>query len=208
MKIRTAQKQDCEEIAPLILSSGEITLSVMLGGVDRSLKQTLGFIKQAISQPEGQFGYNNHLVVTDPAGSIAAVGCCWGDTPKAGFRESTMESLIDYFGVLETMNVFECSQQVAKIIPGPQSDEMCLGHIAVNEVNKRQGVATMLLDHFSGYALTQNKRKLVLDVESTNVAALALYRHYGFNEIAYTVPDASATALGLTAHWHMQKVLS
>lgn len=208
MNIRTAQTTDSDAIAPLILSSGETTLSVMLGGKKRSSKQALDFIRQAISQPDGQFGYNNHLVVSDPEGAIAAVGCCWGDTPIAGFREATMASLINYFGVPGTMNVLECSQQVAKIIPGPKNDELCLGHIAVSEAYKRRGVATNLLDYFSRYALTQNKQKLVLDVESTNVAALALYRQYGFSDVAYTEPDDSAHAFGLTAHWHMQKNLT
>jgi ribosomal protein S18 acetylase RimI-like enzyme len=208
MNIRTATQQDSDVLATLILSSGETTLSVMLGGPECSSSQTLDFIKQAISQPDGQFGYKNHIVVTDSEGSIAAVGCCWRDTAKAGFRESTMASLIDYFGVLDTMNVLECSQQVAKIIPGPKSDELCLGHIAVSKAYQRQGVATQLLNHFSHYASTHNKRKLVLDVESTNVAAIALYRRYGFTEVAYSEPDESAAALGLTAHWHMQKELS
>jgi ribosomal protein S18 acetylase RimI-like enzyme len=208
MNIRTATKQDSDLIAPLVLSSGKTTLSVMLGGVERSSVQALDFLKQAISQPEGQFGYNNHLVVCDADDATLAVGCCWGDTPKAGFRESTMESLIDYFGVLETMNVLECSQQVAKIIPGPKSDELCLGHIAVGKKRRRQGVATKLLDYFSHYALTQNKHKLVLDVEATNIPALMFYRQYGFSEVARTEPDASAATLGLTAHWHMRKDLN
>lgn len=207
MVIETANQSHSQALLELVFSSGPRTLAAMLGGSAQGADTALKFLSSAISQPYGQFGYRHHTVIVDSNQSVVAAGCCWGQTPKPGFRQATMDSLIGHFGMLETMAVIERSLQVAKIIPGPQSDELCLGHIAVIQAFRRKGLASMLLEHFEAVAYKQAKAALVLDVEASNSNALSLYRDYGFTEVGYTEPDEQGQAIGLTAHWHMRKAL-
>lgn len=65
----------------------------------------------------------------------------------------------------------------------PAVDELQLLNITVAPAFRRQGYAHQLLDAACEFAHQNNLKKLLLEVRSSNIAALSLYRQYGFQEI-------------------------
>ena len=64
------------------------------------------------------------------------------------------------------------------------SDELHLANLAVRLECRRQGLAMRLLDELFRQARLRGTRMAWLEVRVTNEPAIALYRRYGFREVA------------------------
>lgn len=204
MHIRRAKLSDAQVCAGLIFDSGPNSLSAMFDVSEQHSARE--FLRFAFSHAYGQFGFTSHLVVEKSQQPIA-VGSCWTDNPTQSFRNATLKSLIEFFGMDATQDVIARSQNLAAIIPSPTSDELGIGHIATVFEAREKGAASLLLRHFSELAKKLGKNALVLDVEASNQTAIRLYEHVGFKITANNKPDAQGEALGLTEHCHMQLLL-
>ncbi|WP_159062790.1 GNAT family N-acetyltransferase, partial [Alteromonas abrolhosensis] len=60
--------------------------------------------------------------------------------------------------------------------------ELMIGHLSVEESARRTGVGSMLVDAMQARAEKLKKRKLVLDVEVSNVPAIRFYQRHNFVE--------------------------
>ena len=78
----------------------------------------------------------------------------------------------------------EQDQMVGYIVFMPVVDEMHLLNISIAAEYQRQGRATALLNEMLQAAQGLNMQRIILEVRSSNLAALALYRNAGFNEFA------------------------
>lgn len=201
MKIRRAILSDADIGAALIFNSGPNSLSAMF---DISQQfNALDFLRFAFSQPYGQFGFTSHLSV-ETSGKPIAIGSCWTHQPSQSFRSATLQSLVGFYGLELTQEVISRSQCLADIIPSPNHNELGVGHIATVENARRQGAASLLLNHFVELGNKLDKDHLVLDVEETNQQAIDLYTHFGFQKSRLSRPDDVGKELGLTTHWHMR----
>jgi ribosomal-protein-alanine N-acetyltransferase len=63
-------------------------------------------------------------------------------------------------------------------------DELHIGNIAVTPGRRRSGTGTALLTHVLDLAREREVRRVTLEVRVSNAAAIALYRKFGFNEVA------------------------
>lgn len=63
------------------------------------------------------------------------------------------------------------------------ADEAHLANVAVREAHRQQGVGELLLISIIRLAIERDARFITLEVRSTNKAAQALYRKYGFVEV-------------------------
>jgi ribosomal-protein-alanine N-acetyltransferase len=62
-------------------------------------------------------------------------------------------------------------------------DEAELLDIAIDQGHQRKGIGRKLLEAMLSLARHENMRRMVLEVRSTNQAAIALYRACGFEKI-------------------------
>jgi ribosomal-protein-alanine N-acetyltransferase len=81
-----------------------------------------------------------------------------------------------------------CIEQTAQTICAytvlmPVVDELHLLNLTVAPAFRRQGYAHYLLDTACEFARQNHFEKLFLEVRASNMAALSLYRQYGFQEI-------------------------
>lgn len=56
-------------------------------------------------------------------------------------------------------------------------------NVCVAPPHRRQGVATLILEHMAGIAHGEHADSLLLEVRPSNVAALSLYRDLGFEAV-------------------------
>ncbi len=78
----------------------------------------------------------------------------------------------------------EQDQMVGYIVFMSVVDEMHLLNISIAAEYQRQGRATALLNEMLQVARGLNMQRVILEVRSSNLAALALYRNAGFSELA------------------------
>ena len=81
-------------------------------------------------------------------------------------------------------------------------DELHINTLAVAPGFRRQGLATLLMQHVLAETTKEGARKATLEVRASNQAALALYERLGFRVTAtrpgyYTNPDEDALILWL-----------
>ncbi len=72
-------------------------------------------------------------------------------------------------------------------------DDAELLDIGISTAQQRRGFGRMLLEHMLAWARTQAKQRVVLEVRASNLSAIALYQHAGFQQIclrrAYYLTD-------------------
>lgn len=78
--------------------------------------------------------------------------------------------------------------------------ESHLLNLCVRPESQQQGIGTKMLAHFTDLARRHGAEVIFLEVRPSNQAAVALYRHSGFNEIGtrreyYPSPDGREDAL-------------
>lgn len=88
-----------------------------------------------------------------------------------------------------------------------EKDEYLIGHLAVDQGFRRQGIAQALLGKAEEDALSSGLYKLVLEVEIGNDKAIALYRKAGFEIINTVYFNENAARLRTAGFYKMIKNL-
>ncbi|MFT6896707.1 MAG: ribosomal protein S18 acetylase RimI-like enzyme [Paraglaciecola sp.] len=188
-------------LAPLLLCSAPRVLPLLFDYLPSCT--ATGYLRHALSWSNGQFGYGNHWVLAQGK-QVVASGCNWGHELPEGFVSGTFDSLVSYYSQAQLLTVLQRCQVLQGVFPKPQAHELCVGHIAVNALHRRQGLASQLLDHFQAMGKELGKTALTLDVESSNQAAIDCYLKYGF---VHTSSHNDDSELSLGYYHHLRKVL-
>lgn len=201
MTVEVAQPQDADQLAEMIFDSGPENLLALFGSVsDPSIPTE--YLAYALRQPDGQFGYACQQVIRHQD-QVIACGSHWGKDMPDTFRQSTLSSLIDFFGAVHTADILRNSQILSRHLSAPGARDLCLGHITVAQAFRRQGLATAMLKYYCQIARELDKQRLTLDVAQDNQAALDLYSSFGFKSSGTTHPDQEGTLIGLPSHAHL-----
>ncbi len=177
--IRPALPSDVVAATALLYSAGKQLLCSIFGNGDKA--KALAFLKYAWLQAHGQYGCNNHWVACKHTEVIGII-TCWHDQLPEDFDHHTLRSIAEHFGVTEALAVIARSQQVAESLQIPTSTQLGVGHVAVHPAHQRTGVATALIEEMKNQAVNRGKQMLILDVETSNSAAITFYRRLGFKE--------------------------
>ena len=86
-------------------------------------------------------------------------------------------------------------------------DDLYIGHLAVYEHFRRQGLGLRLLEYAEKEAIAQGKRKLSLLTEIENAPAQALYRKFGFRVIDTILFPEQMRYVGSAGDVRMEKPL-
>jgi ribosomal protein S18 acetylase RimI-like enzyme len=202
MLIRPAKAADSEILVELIYSSAPRSLETLFT-LDPS-HTAINFLRHALQQADGQYGYANHWVADDGTQVQGSI-CAWHDQLSLAFHHATLNSVHRYYGLLGSAEVLRRSQLFALSVTPPQTHEWCIGHLAVNSALQRAGIATMLMHIMASQAAMMGKTHLSLDVEGDNQAALAFYTKLGFRPISESVASSPLSQLGIHDHVHLSK---
>jgi GNAT superfamily N-acetyltransferase len=200
MLIRQAQARDAESASELIFSSAANLLGQMFNVSEDLYVQ--GFLKSALAQQDGQFGFANHWVI-EKDNQVAAVASSWHYKLSEVFHRATIHSITNYYGINHSIEVVQRCQVLKDIFAAPQKDDWCIGHFAVSPFHQRQGLGTRLIAHMRELALSEGKKNLTLDVELANQAAQLFYQRLGFRLALPQVAGQKASESGIAPYSHM-----
>lgn len=179
IEIRQGVASDAAQTTPLILNAAQSLLTSIFG--HNKNKTADGYLAHAWELGGGQYGFNNHWVACG-GDEVLGVVTAWHSKLGAEFDRATLDSITSYFTLDEAMTVLMRNQTVAVNLTPPTNTELMIGHLSVEESARRAGVGSMLVDAMHARAEKLKKRKLVLDVEVSNVSAIRFYQHHGFEE--------------------------
>ena len=179
IEIRQGEASDAAQTTPLILNAAQSLLTSIFG--HNKNKTAEGYLSHAWELGGGQYGFKNHWVACSGE-EVLGVVTAWHSKLGAAFDRATLDSITSYFTLDEAMTVLMRNQTVAVNLTPPTNTEFMVGHLSVEESARRTGVGSMLVDAMQVRAKKLKKRKLVLDVEVSNVSAIRFYQRHDFVE--------------------------
>ncbi|GAC16303.1 GNAT family N-acetyltransferase [Aliiglaciecola lipolytica] len=212
MDIIRATAQDHQALAELLFSSGPDNLISLLTGhhshlnVAEKKQICLDFLKTALQLPDGQFGFENQHVLLQN-GELCGCISYWKAPIPEYFKQQTLASLVVHFGALETAAILNNSEALSQLVQSPSESDLCIGHLAVSPLHRRQGIAHRLLTYCELQAKNLGKTRLILDVMEDNQAAQKTYIKFGFQPCFLSRPSEEGVKVGFLPHIHMQKNL-
>lgn len=202
MLVRRAIQSDSQILSELIFASGGQSLAAMFDIAPQFNSQ--GFLRRALCQGGGQFGFANHWV-GELDGAVVACISAWHTELGNAFHQVSLQSVIQYYGTEHSMKVLSRSMVVQDFIPKPQRHQLCIGHLAVLPTYQRQGFATYLLNDMSEKAKALGKSEITLDVPVSNHQAIQFYQSLGFTLRQRSIESDAMKALGFAQHLHLFK---
>ncbi|WP_334030705.1 GNAT family N-acetyltransferase [Alteromonas sp. P256] len=179
INIRQGVASDAPFATPLILSAAEPLLNAIFGHAKD--KTALGYLTHAWQLGGGQYGFENHWVA-EKDNQILGLVTAWHSKLGVAFDRATLDSITSYFTLDEAIAVVMRNQTVAVNLTPPSNTELMIGHLAVAESGKRQGIGRSLVNAMQAKATELQKRHIVLDVEVSNTTAIRFYQSLGFSE--------------------------
>ena len=179
IEIRQGAASDAAQTTPLILNAAQSLLTSIFG--HNKNKTAEGYLSHAWELGGGQYGFKNHWVACSGE-EVLGVVTAWHSKLGAAFDRATLDSITSYFTLDEAMTVLMRNQTVAVNLTPPTNTELMIGHLSVEDSARRTGVGSMLVDAMQVRAKKLKKRKLVLDVEVSNVSAIRFYQRHDFVE--------------------------
>ncbi|MCG3171111.1 MAG: hypothetical protein CALGDGBN_02698 [Pseudomonadales bacterium] len=174
--LRPCTAADAAVAVPLIHASGPAALRYVFA--PRAEGQALAFLHAAFADGAGEFGFRNHLAI-ERDGSVLGVAALWDGRSNAAFTVAAVRQIVGFYraaapGVLWRGLRFE------RVVRPAQRDVAYIGHVAVSEELRGQGVGRSLLEHLLARARAAGYRRAGLDVAASNSRARALYEAMGF----------------------------
>jgi ribosomal protein S18 acetylase RimI-like enzyme len=200
IEFRPATPEDCEQVVPLIYSSGPQTFDYVFA-VDHP-DQSLDFLRQAFIRDQGQFSYTEHtLILAD--GQIVGCGSLFNTDKSLAFMLESIKQIFSVYGIFKGAGVLIRGLKVERIIPPPKSGEAYICNLAAQPQGK--GFGSRLMDYLIDAGKSQGLNTASLDVADSNPDAKALYLHMGFSEIQHRPADSTYKWGKLVGHTYMTK---
>jgi len=181
MNIRQGLVTDSANLCELILSSAPVLLPYLFKG-EQAVK---AFIEQAAQQDNGQFSANMHYVIEPSKNDNSNLQICacmtlWHAQLGDAFQLATLKCLQQYLLESQIQHLLITNPLLSRVFQSPLEHELCVGHLAVHENFKGQGLGKKLIAHAIKQAKILNKSCVILDVDKDNDEALSFYLACGF----------------------------
>jgi ribosomal protein S18 acetylase RimI-like enzyme len=122
--------------------------------------------------------------VLERAGEVVGMGClATHDEPRPETPPSVLLQAPAVMGPLNGVwTILGAARGVLTIADPPEPDEGEIHSVVVDETRRGEGLGGVILRHLEEDAIGLGKRRAVLQVISSNVAARAFYRSAGYSE--------------------------
>lgn len=177
LEIRPAEPADVETAVPLIYSSGPDAFEFVFAHEKTGDAQA--FLRHAFVHGQGEFGYLNHVVVTQN-GEIVGVGASFSGQDMLGFTVAAVAQIIRFFGLPTGLGIIRRGLQIERVVVPPRKGEHCVAHLGVKPECQSLGIGTHLINYLLADGRRLGRKTAVLDVSVENSRAEALYKRLGF----------------------------
>ncbi len=176
LAFRPCTAADAAVAVPLIHASGPAAFRFVFA--PRAEAQALAFLHVAFADGAGEFGFRNHLAI-ERDGTVLGVAALWDGRSNAAFTATAVRQIMGFYRTAAPGVLWRGLRFERVVRPAPR-DVAYIGHVAVREELRGQGVGRSLLEHLLARARGAGYRRAGLDVAASNPRARALYEAMGF----------------------------
>ena len=205
VRFRAATPADTEAAVPLIHDSGPAAFAYVFSVPGRG--DAVEFLRRAFLDGAGEFGWRNHCV-GELDGRVVAVGAGYAGESALGFTLAAARQILVHYGAWRAPGVVARGLRVERVIRPPERGMHYLAHLGVAPELRGRDIGRALVAHLIEQGRAQGRRRMALDVATSNPRAQALYAELGF---AVTEERASALANAqgaVPAHRRMERWLA
>lgn len=188
LTIRRGKPSDAEHTAPLIYSSGPDVFDYLFG-VDS--KSPLPFIASSFRRTYGFLSYKSHIIATNELGTPIGTCSAYGYWTHKRLSLGMIVAIFRFYNLKSSLKVLgRCLKLEASRKP-PTRRQIYICNYGVSQTARQQGVATAL---FTGLQRMYGKHArdgFILDVATSNDAAIGLYHKLGFRGHQVAAPPSS-----------------
>jgi len=191
LTLRPCRPTDINEAVPLILSSGSNAFHYVFSASDDH--QAEAFLRQAYCDPGSEFGYAQHLAVTEDD-RVIAVMAVRQPSQDIGFLWSALKNIVRFYPLRLIAGVLLRGIRTESVIRPPARGEQLIYQVGVSPACQGRGVGSaLLLDQLQRLRL--EPQAITLNVAEDNLRAKALYEKLGFRESGF-VPSTLTSRFG------------
>ena len=202
--LRAATPADSEAGARLIYMTGpRIFKYLYYPRMDRALAILKGFFEME----NNEFSYRDVTVAEFQSRICGLIHC----VDRADMRRNVRamgRKMIRVMGLLPALKRMPRSIQFESIFPRIGAHTLYIGHIAIFEDYRGQGIAGKLLSFSELMAGQRHLKKLALDVELDNQPAFGVYEKYGFRITEKIESSKFKARFGFPGTYRMEKTLT
>ncbi len=200
LEFRPARQLDAETAVPLIYSSGPAAFDDVFADDKRG--SALDFLLDAFREGAGEFGCQNHTVVTHH-GQIVGVGACYSGETSFSYMLTAIRQIWSFYGLMRAQRVIRRGLKLEQQIKPPQGSMNYIGHLGVPVEWQGRGIGRRLVEYFLDVGRQANRPIAVLDVSVENPRAQALYEQIGFQAVA----ECISTLPNVPDHRRLEMIL-
>lgn len=205
LSFRQATAQDVDAAIPLIHSSGPAAFDYVFAVPGRSDAQA--FLRRAFIDGAGEFGSRNH-VVGELEGTVVAAGAGFGGESALTFTLAAARQILAHYGPRHAPGVIVRGLRVERVIPPPARGMHYLAHLGVTPVLRGEGIGRALVDELIRRGMEAGRRRMVLDVATSNPRAQVLYERLGFEVTAERVSSLANPRGAVPGHRRMERTVA
>jgi ribosomal protein S18 acetylase RimI-like enzyme len=178
---RPAEPADADAVVPLIYSSAPAVFDFLFAVRGRASPQQ--FLRRALVDGAGQFGFRNHVVGVED-GMVVAVGAAWRGEGPFAFTVAGARQIFKCYGIGAAPGVILRALRTQEVIVPPARSELYIGHLGVTPERHSRGIGAALIAQLIAQNRHSGIRKVVLDVAVSNPRGQQLYERLGFSVTA------------------------
>ncbi|XDD46863.1 GNAT family N-acetyltransferase [Leptospira sp. WS39.C2] len=194
--IRSAKIEDLDQILPLIHSSGPIAWNFVF---QEGNLTAFDFLRSSYGKRGNTISYTNHFVAEKDGKVVGSI--LQYTQPSFLFLTAGTAFRILSLYKWKATKVMARGLKTETVIQPPKPKCLYLGHIAVSESSRNQGIAKQLIE----FMIQKNpKFKIIsLDVSTENPSAIGLYQKLGFKIKETRSPNGWEGKI--PSHYYMEK---
>jgi ribosomal protein S18 acetylase RimI-like enzyme len=204
--LRPAIDRDARAIACILVEAFADEFRIVFGRRLDQARETMAAqfgLRARAGVLRGREGPEGTFVALETQEIVGLVACTTVNTPQVS-PFSLARALWHEIGLCGTMRALAA---LSLLSGKPEPDACYVEYLAVRPQWRRRGIGTTLLSRAEGYAHSQSKPRLTLEVSSCNQDALRLYRRLGFVPAREEQSPFTDRLLGMS-HWlAMEKYL-
>ncbi|MDB4655581.1 GNAT family N-acetyltransferase [Flavobacteriales bacterium] len=195
---RQCLPEDVEQAIPLIIASGPTSFDYVFTNEKR---KAVDFLKHAFVREGGEFSFDNHHAILVNQ-NIVGIGAAFSGAKAKTFMVKDFLNILRFykFSALPVMIRGLRTEQIIKL---PRKNEVCLGHLAVDEKERSKGYGQKIILFLMEKSDKKESDYFVLDVSEENPQAQKLYERIGFKVHKHILSNCKSSYGYVANHFRM-----
>lgn len=170
------QKHDSNKVSAIIYEADVDTFNFFFGNKEKASKK----IEKLVTAGDNDLGFQRTYVVTNEENQILGVMVYSTGGEDDKFRQSKV--IFKNFNIIDSLKFIMIEVLDGIFLSDLEENDYYFAIVAVEEDSRGQGIGSFIIEEGIKEARKQGCKRVVLDVDFENKAALGFYKKLGFKK--------------------------